>query len=235
MSSTYKGFRFPREIIAHCVWLYHRFTLSFREIELMMTARGIAVSYETIRTWCTRFGPEYARRLRRHQPRTGDKWHLDEVFVKIGGVQKYLWRAVDQHGNVLDILIQSKRDGKAATSFFRKILKKQSRQPRALITDKLASYRVAHRQTMSTTEHRQSKYLNNRCENSHQPTRQRERAMKGFCSVGSAQRFLASFSRISPHFRPPRHRMTATATAHRTDIAARFRVWDQVTEHTPAA
>ncbi|MDV6277941.1 IS6 family transposase [Rhodococcus erythropolis] len=230
VSSTYKGFRFPREIIAHCVWLYHRFTLSFREVELLMAERGIEVSYETIRTWCAKFGPDYARRLRARAPRSGDKWHLDEVFVNIGGVRKYLWRAVDQHGNVLDILIQSRRDGRAATRFFRKILKHQGRRPRVLVTDKLASYRVAHRTTMSTTEHRHNKYLNNRCENSHQPSRQRERAMKGFRTVGSAQRFLSSFSRISPHFRPPRHRMTATD--HRTERAARFRVWDQVTEQT---
>ena len=165
-----------------------------------MAARGITVSSEPIRAWCTRFGPEFALRLRRRAPRPGDKWHLDEVFVKIGGVRKYLWRAVDQHGNVLDILIQSKRDGKAATRFFRKLLKKHGHPPRVMITDKIPSYQVAHRKTMSTTEHRQNKYLNNRCENSHQPTRQRERAMKGFRSGGSAQRFLAAFSCISPHF-----------------------------------
>ncbi|WP_349307252.1 DDE-type integrase/transposase/recombinase [Rhodococcus sp. IEGM 1379] len=143
-------------------------------------------------------------------------------------MRKYLWRAGDQHGNVLDILIQSKRDGKAATRFFRKLVKKQDHPPRVLITDKLPSYRVAHRKPMSTTEHRQNKYVNNRAENSHQPTRQRERAMKGFRTGGSTQRFLASFSRISPHFRPPRHRMTATD--HRTEIRTRFQVWDQVTE-----
>ncbi|NMM92667.1 IS6 family transposase [Rhodococcus sp. SRB_17] len=228
MSSTYKGFRFPREIIAHCVWLYHRFTLSFREIELLMAERRIEVTYETIRTWCAKFGPEYARRLRRRAPRSGDKWHLDEVFIRVRGVRKYLWRAVDQHGNVLDILIQSKRDGKAATRFFRALLKKQGHPPRVLITDKLPSYQVAHRKMMSTTEHRRNKYLNNRCENSHQPTRQRERAMKGFRSVGAAQRFLASFSRISPYFRPPRHHMTASD--HRTEVATRFQVWDQVVE-----
>ncbi|MDV6278662.1 IS6 family transposase, partial [Rhodococcus erythropolis] len=119
MSSTYKGFRFPREIISHCVWLYHRFALSFREIELMMAECGVEVTYETIRIWCIRFGPEYARRLRRRASRPGDTWHLDEVFVTIGGVRKYLWRAVDQHGNVLNILIQSKRDGKAATHHHR--------------------------------------------------------------------------------------------------------------------
>jgi putative transposase len=198
-----------------------------------MAARGITVSYETIRSWCARFGPEYAHRLCRRQPRAGDKWHLDEVFIKIGGIQKYLWRAVDQRGKVLDVLIQDRRNGKAATRFFRTLLKHQGHPPRVLITDKLPSYQVAHRTSMSTVEHRQSKYLNNRCENSHRPTRQRERAMKGFRTLGSAQRFLSAFSRVSPHFRPPRHRMTATD--HRTEIAARFQVWDQVTELTAAA
>ena len=193
-----------------------------------MADRGVEVTYEAIRTWCTWFGPEYARRLRRQTPQPGDRWHLDEVFIKIGGVRKYLWRAVDQHGNVPDVLIQDKRDGKAAPRFFRILLKHQSHPPRMLVTDKLPSYQVTHRTTMSTVEHRRNKYFNNRCGNSHQPTRQRERAMKGFRSVGAAQRFLASFSRTSPHFRPLRHRMSATD--HRTDMAARLQVWDQVTE-----
>ena len=229
----YKGFRFPREIISHCVWLYHRFTLSFREIELLMLARGIEVTYETIRKWCARFGPKYARRLRRRQPRAGDKWHLDEVFINVAGVRKYLWRAVDQHGNVLDILVQSRRNAVAAKRFFRKLFKGLRYVPRVLVTDQLGSYQVAHRELMSSVEHRQSKYLNNRAENSHQPTRQRERAMKGFRSVGSAQKFLASFSRISPHFRLSRHQMTATD--HRAEMAIRFQVWNQVTEQAPAA
>lgn len=155
------------------------------------------------------------------------------MFVTIGGARKYLWRAVDQHGNILDILIQGNRDGRAARRFFKKILRKQGRRPRVLVTDKLRSYQVAHRQTMPATEHRRNKYLNNRCANSHQPTRQRERAMKGFRSGGSAQRFLSSFSRISPHFRPPRHRMNSTD--HRTERTIRFQVWDHVTEQTLAA
>jgi putative transposase len=152
--------------------------LSFREIELLMLARGIEVSYETIRKWCAKFGPEYARRLRRRQPRAGDKWHLDEVFINIAGVRKYLWRAVDQHGNVLDILVQSRRNAVAAKRFFRKLFKGLRYVPRVLVTDQLGSYQVAHRELMSSVEHRQSRYLNNRAENSHQPTRQRERAMK---------------------------------------------------------
>ena len=182
-SSSYKGHRYPGEIIAHCVWLYHRFPLSFREVEEMMLARGVVVSYETIRAWCAKFGQAYANQLRRRRPRPGDKWHLDEVFVKINGAQRYLWRAVDQHGNVLDVLVQSRRNAKAARKFFRKLLKGLRYVPRVLVTDKLASYGAAHRVVMPSVEHRQSKYLNNRAENSHQPTRQRERAM---IAVGTA-------------------------------------------------
>ncbi|MFD5661939.1 IS6 family transposase [Streptomyces hirsutus] len=222
MSPSYKGYRFSAEVIAHCVWLYHRFPLSYREVEELMLARGMTVSHETIRRWCVKFGPVYARELRRRRPRAGDTWHLDEVFIKVNGERQYLWRAVDRDGNVLDILVQSTRDAKAA-----KLMKKQGRVPRVLITDKLRNYGVAHRELMRSVEHRRSKYLNNRAENSHQPTRQRERAMKGFRSVGGAQRFLAAFSGISPRFRPRRHRMTATG--YRTEMTIRFTVWDQIT------
>ncbi len=137
---SYKGHRYPAEIIAHCVWLYHRFPLSFREVEELMLVRGVIVTYETIRQWCAKFGPVYAAGLRRRQPRPGDKWHLDEVFLTINGRRQYLWRAVDQDGNVLDILVQPRRDAKAAKRFFRKLLTKQCRVPRVLVTDKLRSY-----------------------------------------------------------------------------------------------
>jgi putative transposase len=167
---SYNGHRYPAEIIAHCVWLYHRFPLSFREVEELMLVRGVIVSHETIRQWCVKFGPEYACRLRRRQPRPGDKWHLDEVFLTINGRRQYLWRAVDQDGNVLDILVQRRRDAKAAKRFFRKLLKRQCASPRVLVTDKLRSYAVAHREVMPSVEHRQSRYLLNRAENSHQPT-----------------------------------------------------------------
>ena len=173
----------------------------------MMLARGVVVSYETIRRWCAKFGPVYAAELRRRRPRPGDKWHLDEVFVRINGRLRYLWRAVDQNGTVLDILIQSRRNAKAAKKFFRKLLKGLRYVPRVIVTDKLPSYTVAHREIMPSVEHRRSKYLNNRAEQSHQPTRARERAMKRFKSVGQAQRFLAAFGAISPHFRPRRHRL----------------------------
>jgi putative transposase len=230
---SYAGFRFPVEIISHCVWLYYRFPLSFREVEEMMLERGIVVSHETVRQWCARFGQSYANTLRRRRARAGDKWHLDEVFIKIRGVTHYLWRAVDQHGTVLDILVTSRRDAKAATRFFRKLLKDLRYVPRVLITDKLRSYGAAHRRLIPGVEHRRSKYLNNRAENSHQPTRQRERAMKGFTSPAHAQRFLSAFSSISPHFRPRRHRLSAEA--YRREMTDRFTTWKQITETAMAA
>jgi putative transposase len=224
---SYKGFRFPAEVISHAVWLYHRFPLSYREVEELLLARGITVSHEAIRQWCDRFGPQYAAALRRRRSQAGDKWHLDEVFVKINGVRHYLWRAVDQDGNILDVLVQSKRDAKAAKRFMAKLMKKQCRVPRVLVTDKLKSYGTAHRKLMPSVEHRSHKGLNNRAENSHQPTRQRERAMKGFRSTGRTQRFLSVFSEISPHFRPHRHLLTATG--YRTEMQHRFTVWNQIT------
>ena len=158
-SSLYRGHRFPVEIISHCVWLYHRFPLSLRDVEEMMAERGVSVSYDTIHQWCRKFGQTYANGLRRRRPRPGDKWHLDEMFIKIGGKTHYLWRAVDQHGNVLDILVTSHRDAKAATRFFRKLLTGLEYVPRVLVTDKLASYGVARRRLMPGVEHRRSKYL----------------------------------------------------------------------------
>jgi putative transposase len=230
---SYKGHRYPVEIINHCIWLYFRFPLSFREVEELMLARGVPVSYETIRRWCAKFGQAYANQLRRRRPRPGDKWHLDEVFIWINGRLGYLWRAVDQHGNVLDVLVQSHRNAVSAKRFFRKLLKGLRYVPRVLVTDKLGSYQVAHRELMSSVEHRRSRYLNNRAENSHQPTRQRERAMKRFKSLRHAQRFLSAFSGISAHFRPRRHLLSATEW--RTEMADRFAVWRQVTAPDTAA
>ncbi|MFE2490106.1 IS6 family transposase [Streptomyces mirabilis] len=224
---SYKGHRYPAEIIAHCVWLYHRFPLSFREVEELMLERGVVVSYETVRRWCVKFGQGYAGALRRRRPRPGDKWHVDEVFIKINGELKYLWRAVDQDGNVLDILVQNRRNKAAARRFFRRLMKRTRAVPRVIVTDRLRSYGAAHREVMPSVEHRSHKGLNNRAENSHQPTRQREQAMKGFRSVGAAQRFLSAFSCISSHFRPRRHLMTASG--YRSEMTIRFAIWDQVT------
>ena len=188
----YPGFRFPAEIIGHAVWLYHRFTLSFRDIEDLLAERGILVTHETIRQWCLRFGQEYANSIRRRRPQPGDKWHLDEVFIKVCGETHYLWRAVDQDGNVLDILVQSQRNA-----------------------------------------NRQHKGLNNRAENSHQPTRQKERQMKKFKSPGKAQRFLSAHGPINNLFRPRRHLLKATA--YRAARKQAFSTWLEAIDHAVAA
>ena len=182
----YKRHRFPPAIISHAVWLYFRFTLSYRDVEEMLLKRGIAVSYEAIRYWCGKFGQSFANQIRRARHPPGDQWHVDEVFLKIGGKTHYLFRAVDQDGEVLDILLQSRRNKKAAKKFFRKLLKKQSYVPRVLVTDKLKSYGAAKHKVLPSVEHRCGKRDNNRAENSHQPTRERERKMRRFTSPGQA-------------------------------------------------
>ncbi len=223
----YKGHRYPAEIIAHAVWLYFRFALSYRDVEELLAERGVVVTYETVRQWCRKFGQTYANALRRRRPRPGDKWHLDEVFITINGEQHYLWRAVDQDGNVLDILVQSRRNKAAAKKFFRKLLKGCQDVPRVPITDKLGSYEAAHKDVMPSVEHRKHKRLNNRAENSHQPTRQRERTMRCFKSPGQAQRFLSACGPIRDHFCPRRHRLRAEE--YRWERAQRFQVWTEVT------
>jgi len=223
----YKNHRFPPEIISHAVWLYFRFTLSYRDVEEMMLARGIVVTYEAIRQWCRKFGQDDANQIRRRRPRPGDKWHLDEVFLTINGERYYLWRAVDQDDNVLDILVQSRRNKKAAKKFFRKLLKGLQYVPRVVITDKLRSYGAAKHEILLGVEHRQSRYLNNRCENSHRPTRQRERRMQGFKSAGHAQRFLSAFGPIFQHFRPRRHLLSAAE--YRDEMRNRFESWAEIT------
>ena len=192
-----------------------------------MAARGIIVTYETIGHWCRKFGQQYANQLRRQWARTGDKWHLDEVFLKINGKLHYLWRAVDQHGNVLDILVQSRRNKQAAKKFFRKLLKSCQYVPRVRITDTLASYGAAKKELLPSVEHRHHKRLNNRAENSHQPTRQRERTMRRFKSAGHAQRFLAAHDPIREHFCPRRHRLGAKR--YRAVLQERFAVWNTIT------
>ena len=163
---SYRGYRFPPEIISHAVWLYHRFALSFRDVEDVLARRGVEVTYEAIRKWCRRFGPEYAGRLRRRHGRLGATWHLDEVFVTIQGRQQYLWRAVDvdEDGDVLDILVQPRRNRHAAVRFFRRLLKNQRHVPRRLITDKLRSYSAACRAVMPSVLHCTDQYANNRAE-----------------------------------------------------------------------
>ena len=190
--SPYRGFRFPAEVIEHAVWLYHCFSLSLRDVETILATRGVVVSYETIREWCLRFGRLFANALKRRRAKPGDKWFLDEVFIRIRGKLHYLWRAVDQNGHVLDILVQSRRNTDAAKRFFRKLLRGLQYVPRVIVTDKLRSYAAAKREIIPGVEHRQSKYLNNRAEVSHQPTRRRERQMQRFKSPRHAQQFLSA-------------------------------------------
>src|ERR671919_2388005 len=229
----YKNHRFLGEIISHGVWLYYRFTLSYRDVEELLFERGIGVTHEAIRQWCLKFGQDYANRLKRRRAQPGDKWHLDEVFLTINGKRHYLWRAVDQDDNILDILVQSRRNKKAAKKFFRKLLKGLTYVPRVLITDKLKSYAAAKREILPGVAHRQHKYLNNRAENSHQPTRQRERRMQGFKSSGHAQRFLSAYEPIAQHFRPRRHRLPAPE--YREQMAQQFQTWREITGTAPAA
>ncbi len=224
---SYRGYRFPPEIISHAVWLYHRFCLSFRDVEDLLAQRGVTVSYEAIRQWCLKFGPDYARALKRRQGRLGDTWYLDEVFVTIQGQRQYLWRAVDQDGDVIDILVQSRRDQRAAKRFFRKLLKGQGSLPWRLVTDKLRSYSAAHRSVMPSVIHSTEQYENNRAEVSHQPTRQRERQMRRFKSPGQAQRFLSVHGVIQNLFRVGRHLLRAAN--HRELRGRAFLVWHAAT------
>ena len=223
----YARHRFPAEVISHAVWLYFRFPLSLRMVEEMLAARGILVGHETVRQWALKFGQSFANQTRRRLPAVGDKWHLDEVVISIAGKKHWLWRAVDQHGAVLDVLVQSRCDPKAAKRLLRKFLKKQREAPRVMITDKLASYAAAKKMVMAGVEHRQHRGLNNRAENSHQPTRRRERIMKRFKSAGQAQRFLSAHDQVANLFRRPAN---ANAADHRRVRAQALQVWAEVTD-----
>ncbi|MEL0326163.1 MAG: IS6 family transposase [Burkholderiaceae bacterium] len=207
--NIYKRYRFPSEIIQHAVWLYHRFNLSFRDIEDLLHERGIEVSYEAIRLWCYKFGPEYAKRLKKKRSGFGDIFHIDEVFVKINGVQHYLWRAVDQDGDVIDVFLQKRRDSKTAKRFFKRLLKANQGAPWKIVTDKMGSYPVAHKDLMPDVIHDTSQYANNKAELSHQPTRVREKVMRKFKSIEQGQRFLSTHAEIYNLFNLGRHCISA--------------------------
>ena len=202
---SYRCHRFPAIVIQHAVWLYFRFPLSYRDVEEMLAERGIDVTYETVRRWALKFGTIIARKLRRGRPRPDRRWHLDEVFISIKGRQFYIWRAVDAEGEVLDILVQPRRDRKAALKLMRKLLKKQSISPATIVTDKLRSYSSALGDLGIVRRHETGRWRNNRAENSHQPLRQRERRMKRFKSPRSAQRFLSTHAAINNVFNVQRH------------------------------
>jgi putative transposase len=223
--SLYKRHRFPPEIIQHAVWLYHRFNLSHRDIEDLLARRGILVTHESVRLWCNEFGPRYAHRLRRWQRGYGDTVFMDEVFVRIRGRQRYLWRAVDQDGEVIDVLLQERRDASSARRFFGHMLAHLGGEPRTIVTDKLGSYAVALRELLPTAAHDTRRYANNRAELSHQPTRVRERGMRRFKSMFQAQRFVRAHAAVSNVFNLGRH--LVAAGHYRTLRRAAFASWDR--------
>ena len=222
----YPGYRYPKTLIGYVVWLYHSFMLSLRDVSEVLLARGIELSYETIREWGIKFGPIYAKAIKRRAPQRGDKWHLDEMCLVMNGKKHWLWRAVDQEGYELDILLQSRRNKKAAKRFFRKLLKGLHYVPRVIITDKLKSYGAAKRDLLPGVEHRQHKGINNRAENSHQPTRQQDKQMRKFKSPRQVQRFLYAHGQIGNLFGHQRYK--TAANDRRIHLNQAFAQWNDI-------
>jgi len=222
--TSYKRQRFPPAIIQYAVWLYRRFNLSHRDIEDLLAQRGIVVNHESIRLWRNKFGPRYALRLRRRHRGYGDTFFIDEVFVRIRGEQRYLWRAVDQDGEIVDVLRQERRDAEAAKRFFRSLLARHGGEPRTIVTDKLKSYTVARRELIPESIHDTSRHANNRVELSHQPTRVRERGMRRFKSMLQAQRVVRVHAAVANLFNPGRH-LVAVGHYRRLRQGA-FRSWE---------
>jgi len=223
--NTCKRHRFPPDIISYAVWLYFRFNLSYRDIEDLLAERGITVSREAIRLWCTRFGAIYSRRLKRNHRGYGDTFFIDEIFVKINGKQHYLWRAIDQDGEVVDVFLQARRDGAAARRFFKRLLRSHGGEPRQIVTDKLRSYPVAHREVIPETIHVTDRYANNRVEQSHEATRVRERGMRKFKSIRQAQRFVTAHAAVQNLFNLGRH--LVRAEHYRNLRATAFTDWEK--------
>jgi putative transposase len=223
--NTYNRHRFPPDIISRAVWLYYRFNLSHRDIEDLLVERGITVSREAIRLWCIKFGPLYARRLQRKHRGHGDTFYIDEVFIKINGKQHYLWRAADQDGEVVDVYLQAKRDGAAAKRFFRRLIRNNGGEPRKIVTDKLRSYAVAHRELIPETIHSTQQCENNRAEQSHEATRVRERGMRRFISVKQARGFFGAHAAVSNLLNLGRHLVGAQ---HYRDLrTSAFNEWSR--------
>ena len=229
----YPGYRHPKSLIGYVVWQYHRFTLSLRDISELLLMRGISLSHESIREWSLAFGQTYANAIKRRSPRRGDKWHMDEMCLVMNGKKHWLWRAVDQDGYELDILLQSRKNKEAAKRFFRKILKGLQYVPRVIITDKLPSYGAAKKEILPGVEHRQHKGLNNCSENSHQPTRQQEKQMRKFKSTKQAQRFLSVHGQVRNLF--GLHRYKKAADDQRIHLIDSWNQWQEIVEQAKCA
>src|ERR1700726_4417132 len=220
---SYRRHRFPPVVIQHAVWLYLRFTLSYRDVEELLAERGLDISYESVRSWVLKFGPAIARRLRRCGPRPSDRWHLDEMVVRVAGKHMYLWRAVDHEGEVLEILVQRRRDKRAAIKLMRKLLRKQGFAPKRVTTDKLRSYAAAFQHLGLSCRHEHGLRQNNRAENSHKVVRRRERKMQRFKSAASAQRFLSMHAAVNNLFNLQRHLVSRpTLRTFRAEATARW-------------
>ncbi len=226
-----KGFRFPREIVAYAVWAYHRFALSTADVEDLLAERGVIVSRETVRLWINRFGRHFSTCIRRDRQKPNDKWHMDEAVIVIGGKKFWLWRAIDADGDVLDILVQPRRNTKAARRFFSRLVR-QFGAPRVVVTDKLGSYFKPIQAIAPDADHRAHKGLNNRIENSHRQTRKREKIMGRFKSPRQAQRFLSAHDQINTIFRPRRYNLTAISYRHARADA--FCLWADYTAEMTA-
>jgi len=224
----YKRHRFPSSLIQSVVFLYHRYALSLREVEELMLIRGIDVSYETIRRWSLKFGPTYKKALRSYQSPASDKWHLDEVCLKIQGKYYWLWRALDDQDQDIDILLQPRRNAKAAKRFFLKLLGKEGFIPRVIITDKLASYKAGLRKLGLFLEHRKHKSLNNRMEGSHQHVRKQERVKRRFRNPIHCQKFLSLSLTIRTCFGRIAHKLKASAK--RVHKHQALSIWHQSTQ-----
>lgn len=225
---SYKRHRFPPDVIRHAVWLYFRFTLSLRDAEDLLSERGIEISYETVRCWTIKFGPQIAMNLKRRRAFSSPRWHLDEMVCNIGGKRMYLWRAVDDEGVVLDLVVQTRRDTAAALKLLRRLLRSNPVQPEAIVTDGLASYGAALKELDFGHIHRPGRLReNNRAENSHLPIRRRERKMQGFKSRRSTQRFLTTHSAIYNTFSTQRHLIHRST--HRLFRGEAMAAWDVAT------
>jgi putative transposase len=233
MSDKYVGYRHPKEIIKYAVWLYYRLNASLRDTVEGLFYRGLDISHETVRQWVYKFGSLYASFIKKRQPKRGDKWHLDEVCLTIKGKKYWLWRAIDQDGYELEVLLQPRRNAKAALRFFKKLLKGLCSAPRVMITDKLRSYKAAKKKMLKSTEHRSHKRLNNRIEVSHQSTRIREKVMRKFKSPRQAQTFLSAFGTLRNHFKIGLYKLSAEN--RKSKLREAFNAWDEVTQYPHCA
>ena len=229
--ARYPNYRFPMVLISHAIWLYNRFNLSYRDVSDLLLERGIEVSYQTIKDWNDKFGEQFAAAIRRLRAKPSRRWHVDEMHVKIRGQRRYLWRAVDENGIVLDVFVSERRDKKAATRFFQRLLGSYER-PTKITSDRLRSYNSVVREQTPKTKHSRGKWLNNRAENSHLPIRQREKRMKRFKSTKQAQSFLSRFEFIHSFTKPMRHLIAARR--YRNTVKRRLKSWYNVAGLTAA-